>query len=209
MVIRRPPAVNYESSRWRVPADGGPGWSRPGRRALRSALPGPAVFGDDITALREAFLAPPLAKSLDTHGRALAKAVSWRAVGTADTFLWSWLITGHPAAAGAIASLETFTKIALFYLHERLWRLVGWAPNARLRSVAKAVSWRLVGSIDTFGLSLLVTGNVRHAASIASVEALTKIGLYYLHERVWRRIAWGRLEAAEAATGPLPQPASK
>ena len=144
----------------------------------------------------------PLAKSLlgspDTHARAVAKAVSWRAVGTADTFLWSYLITGTPVAAGAIASLETFTKIALFYVHERLWRLLPWAPHARLRSFLKAVSWRMIGSLDTFILSLIVTGNGKYAVTIASAEALTKIGLYYVHERVWRRIAWGRLDAPAA-----------
>jgi len=134
--------------------------------------------------------------SPESHARALAKAVSWRAVGTADTFLWSWLITGHPAAAGAIASMETVTKIVLFYLHERAWRLLRWAPDARFRSLLKAISWRVVGSLDTFGLSLLVTRNASHAASIALAEVLTKIVLYYLHERAWRRVAWGRLDAS-------------
>jgi uncharacterized membrane protein len=116
-------------------------------------------------------------------------------VGTLDTFAWSWLITHEPVQAGAIASLETFTKVALFYAHERLWRVFPFAPNARFRSLLKAVSWRVVGSIDTFILSLIVTGNGRYAVSIASVEALTKIALYYLHERAWRRIGWERLEA--------------
>src|SRR4051812_29414097 len=97
----------------------------------------------------------------DSHGRSLAKAVSWRAVGTADTFMWSWLITHHPVHAGTIASMETVTKITLFYVHERLWRLFKWAPQARLRSLAKSVSWRLIGSIDTFILSLIVTGSAK------------------------------------------------
>jgi uncharacterized membrane protein len=133
-------------------------------------------------------------KGADSHKRALAKAVSWRAVGTLDTFLWGWIVTGHPGNAGAIASLETVTKIALYYLHERLWRLAPWAPDAHLRSLLKAVSWRLLGSLDTFILSFLVTGRLRYAASIAGGEALTKIVLYYLHERLWRRVAWGRLD---------------
>jgi uncharacterized membrane protein len=137
----------------------------------------------------------PLILPGDAHGRSLAKGVTWRVVGTADTFLWSWLITHQPLAAGTIASLETFTKIALYYGHERLWRLFKWAPNARVRSLAKAASWRFVGSLDTFMLSLIVTGNGRYALSIASVEALTKVALYYLHERAWRRVRWGRLEA--------------
>jgi uncharacterized membrane protein len=139
----------------------------------------------------------------ESHARAIVKAITWRVVGTADTFVWSWIITGEPKAAGAIASLETFTKIALFYVHERVWRLFRWAPNARSRSLAKAVSWRVVGSLDTFGLSFLVTGHAGHAASIAAAEVVTKIGLYYLHERGWRRIAWGRLDARE------PQPRSR
>lgn len=139
------------------------------------------------------------------HARAVAKAVSWRAVGTLDTFLWSWLITGHPGAAGAIASLETITKIFLYYLHERAWRLLRWAPDAKLRSLSKAVSWRIVGSLDTFLLSLFITRNAKHAASIAAAEIATKIVLYYLHERAWRKIPWGRLDPVEPyPTEPAP-----
>lgn len=146
--------------------------------------------------------AAPILKAIvdrpESHARALTKAVSWRAIGTADTFLWSWLITGEIGSAGAIASLETFTKIALYYVHERLWRLLRWAPNARRRSLIKALSWRVVGSLDTFLLSLLITRNGGHAALIALAELVTKVGLYYLHERAWRRVAWGRLDAAPA-----------
>ena len=112
------------------------------------------------------------------------------------------IVTGQPGHAGAIASLETFTKIALYYLHERLWRLVRWAPNAHLRSLFKAVSWRLLGSLDTFMLSFLVTGRLRYAVSIAGGEALTKIALYYVHERAWRRVAWGRLDGERALRRP-------
>jgi len=137
--------------------------------------------------------------SVDSHARAVVKGVTWRIIGTLDTFLWSWLITHEPIKAGAIASAEVFTKIFLFYLHERVWRLLKFAPNSHLRSLAKAVSWRVVGSLDTFVLSMIVTGNGKYAISIASAEAVTKIVLYYLHERGWRRIKWGRLEAPPAA----------
>jgi uncharacterized membrane protein len=140
----------------------------------------------------------------DGHARAVAKAITWRAIGTLDTFVLSWIITGHVGAAGAIASLETFTKIFLYYLHERLWRAITIAPNSHARSLIKSISWRAVGSLDTFILSFLVTGNVKHAASIASIEVLTKVVLYYLHERVWRRVSWGRLDAApEPALAPV------
>jgi uncharacterized membrane protein len=144
----------------------------------------------------------PLLGKPETHARALTKAVTWRAIGTADTYLWSWLITGHAGEAGAIAVIETVTKIGIYYVHERLWRLLKWAPDARRRSLAKAISWRVLGSLDTFLISLLVTGSGQHAATIAFAEAATKVFLYYLHERAWRRVSWGRLEA-EPAPAPL------
>lgn len=60
------------------------------------------------------------------------------------------------------------------------------------RSFIKAVSWRITGSIDTFVISLVLSGRIGLASGIASVEVVTKIALYYLHERVWALIRWGR-----------------
>lgn len=51
------------------------------------------------------------------------------------------------------------------------------------RSVVKAISWRTVGTIDTIVVSYFITGNLVMAASIGSVEVLTKMALYYFHER--------------------------
>ena len=59
------------------------------------------------------------------------------------------------------------------------------------RSVAKAVSWRVTGSIDTFVLSAIITGSFKLAGSIASVEVITKVILYYFHERAWSLVRWG------------------
>lgn len=64
--------------------------------------------------------------------------------------------------------------------------------EAHTRSFIKAVSWRLTGSIDTFVISLFVTGKFGVAGTIATVEVITKIALYYSHERVWALIPWGR-----------------
>lgn len=60
------------------------------------------------------------------------------------------------------------------------------------RSLAKAASWRLTGSIDTFVVSYIVTGRAAIAAPIAITELLTKMVLYYFHERAWASIPWGR-----------------
>jgi uncharacterized membrane protein len=64
--------------------------------------------------------------------------------------------------------------------------------DAHHRSFAKAVSWRVTGSIDTFILSFLITGSWQLAGSISLVEVVTKIVLFYCHERVWAFIPWGK-----------------
>jgi sulfate adenylyltransferase large subunit len=62
----------------------------------------------------------------ESHIRSIAKAMSWRATGSLDTFMIGWFITGNPAIAGSIAGTEIATKIALYYFHERAWALVPW-----------------------------------------------------------------------------------
>ena len=61
-----------------------------------------------------------------------------------------------------------------------------------LRSVLKALSWRLVGTIDTLIVSYVLTGKIGLATSIASVDFLTKLVLYFFHERIWNKIKWGK-----------------
>ncbi len=64
--------------------------------------------------------------------------------------------------------------------------------EAHRRSLFKAVSWRTMASLDTFVVSFIVTGRVGIAGSIAGAEFVTKIALYYLHERIWAVVPWGR-----------------
>ena len=62
----------------------------------------------------------------------------------------------------------------------------------RIISVCKTCTWRIVASLDTFLLSWLITGNVTMGASIASLEVLTKMFLYYIHERQWEKPRFNR-----------------
>ena len=60
------------------------------------------------------------------------------------------------------------------------------------RSAAKAITWRVVATLDTFIISWLITGRLEWATAIAGVEVLTKVFIYYLHERMWVRVKWGK-----------------
>jgi uncharacterized membrane protein len=65
-------------------------------------------------------------------------------------------------------------------------------PNSNpRRSVVKAISWRVVGSIDTAFWGWFFTGSFKIAGSIALFEVVTKLALYYLHERAWSLSRFG------------------
>jgi uncharacterized membrane protein len=65
----------------------------------------------------------------ETHSRSFIKGVSWRVLGSIDTFLLSWFFTSSAKAAGAIASTEVITKVLLYYFHERVWSSIGWGVD--------------------------------------------------------------------------------
>ena len=59
------------------------------------------------------------------------------------------------------------------------------------RHVAKALTWRIVGTLDTFILAWVLTGSLEFGAVFSGVEILTKTALYYAHERAWYKTKWG------------------
>lgn len=65
-------------------------------------------------------------KTQDSPRRSFIKALSWRAFGTLDTILISWLISGRLDIAFSIGSFELLTKTVLYYFHERMWNGIKW-----------------------------------------------------------------------------------
>lgn len=153
----------------------------------------------------------------ESRSRSLAKAISWRCVGTLDTFLISFVVltflapmfgireaathADNAATASYISIAEVVTKTLLFFVHERLWSRFHWAiwrdrhgrhVDGLRRSGAKAASWRTLASLDTALLAFIFTGNFWTALSIGGGEVVTKLLLYVLHERIWSRIPYGR-----------------
>ncbi len=75
--------------------------------------------------------------------------------------------------------------------------IVSRMADKHYRSLVKAVSWRITGSVDTLVISFLITGKLKWALTISGVELFTKIGLYYVHERVWEKLKFGRVKEPE------------
>ena len=66
------------------------------------------------------------------------------------------------------------------------------SSESPVRSVAKAISWRIIGTLDTLIISYILTGQLVLASSIASIDFITKMILYFFHERIWNKIKWGK-----------------
>lgn len=53
--------------------------------------------------------------------RHILKTITWRVIGTIDTMVIAWIISGDPMIGISIGGLELFTKMILYYVHERAW----------------------------------------------------------------------------------------
>ncbi|MGB1971086.1 MAG: DUF2061 domain-containing protein [Flavobacteriaceae bacterium] len=60
------------------------------------------------------------------------------------------------------------------------------------RSLLKTISWRFIGTLDTIFIAYLITGTVSQALSIGGIELVSKMFLYFFHERAWNTTHWGK-----------------
>ena len=147
------------------------------------------------------------------HIISFGKGVSWRIVATCDTILLSYIYTGSIGNSLKIGFVEVFTKIILFYIHERVWLNIKWGTKIKAilqenennnidvftkekmlteeehyRSLIKGISWRFFGTLDTIIIATFITGDYSKALKIGATELVTKVILFYFHERLWMRM---------------------
>ena len=95
-----------------------------------------------------------------------------------------------------VGSIEVITKLIIYYFHERAWR-IGWEKqtdsfhHSKKRSLYKAITYRIIGSLDTFIISTFVIKSAKLGGGVAIAEIITKPILYYIHERIWDKQSIG------------------
>lgn len=67
--------------------------------------------------------------------------------------------------------------------------------DSHVRSLLKGITWRLLATGTTILIAYWITGSTQIALEIGAVEAIAKIGVYYLHERAWLSVALGSTRA--------------
>ncbi len=130
--------------------------------------------------------------------RHLAKTMTWRIVGTLDTMIIGWFVSGNLLIGLSIGGTEVITKMILYFIHERIWFRYGYVKDTKggvfisvRRHLAKTITWRVIGTLDTTLLAWLITGDPEIGLQVGGIEIVTKMILYYLHERVWYKFKFG------------------
>jgi len=69
--------------------------------------------------------------------------------------------------------------------------------ESHYRSIVKAITWRTGGTVVTFAVAWIITGNISLSAGIGILDTVIKIGAYYVHERLWIHVKFGKLKRPE------------
>ncbi len=116
--------------------------------------------------------------------RSIAKSITWRIIGSVDTFLLSVLISSNISYGFSISFIEIVTKTVLYYFHERVW-FNSRIKNSKIRHLIKPFSWRVIATTDTFIISALIFDDYTMGIQLISFELVTKIILFYIHDKLW------------------------
>ena len=128
----------------------------------------------------------------NSHLRSIVKGVTWRIIAITDTFIVVAIVlciydNCNFSIAIKVGIFELLLKTFLYYFHERLWINLNNKIKIRKKLLIKTLSWRLiatlitfilVGSLTTYGLSFITI-------LIVVIEVITKSFLYYFHDYFW------------------------
>jgi uncharacterized membrane protein len=69
--------------------------------------------------------------------------------------------------------------------------------ESHIRSIAKAITYRAGGTVVTFAVAWVITGDLSLSAGIGLLDTMVKLGAFYVHERVWNRLDFGKQKPPE------------
>ncbi|MBD3359153.1 MAG: DUF2061 domain-containing protein [Candidatus Buchananbacteria bacterium] len=133
--------------------------------------------------------------------RSLIKSITWRLIGTLSLVFVTYLFTQKLDLSVAIGGIDIISNLILYFVHERVWEHIAWGrtfwdlitfTDNKKRSLAKAISWRILASLYLVLVSYFLTGDPVVSVAISLIDAFLNIIEYYLHERVWNSVKFGR-----------------
>jgi uncharacterized membrane protein len=140
-------------------------------------------------------------KFSENNLRTLVKTISWRILLTISHFINGWIVTGSIMFGLKIAGWSLVVNSGLYWLHERVWNWFRWnrkpADNrffkdGHPRTTTKMITWRLIVNFSNFLIPYFITGSLGKAGAFFTMAVIVNMTLYYLHERVWNLIKFGK-----------------
>ena len=135
----------------------------------------------------------------DSKSRSLAKGISWRIIASLTTLIIAFFISSENSGEGLVemAFTEFFGKLLLYYLYERLWNFIPYGRTSKgpshMRSVIKGVGWRIIATSTIIVLYYIFFHDISGALALGVFDFIIKLFIYYLHERLWAEVKWGRI----------------
>lgn len=142
-----------------------------------------------------------LKKYTERHIRSLFKTLTIRILFTLSHILNGFIISGTWSTGFKIAGTALFINSGLYYFHERFWNKSQWNRKYNkillfiegiFRSIGKSLTWRILITMSNVLIPYFTTGSFGQALVFLGLATIINIAIYYLHERVWNKISYGK-----------------
>ena len=131
----------------------------------------------------------------DPHARTIAKAVTFRIQTIALHWVITYLFTQNSHTATQMVFIITSINMIYYWLQERYFARIsyGWVgTDLKRRSLIKAVAYKTWSLIVSFTVGYIVLGNLESATILTVIKQTIALADFYLFERLWNKITWGR-----------------
>lgn len=128
--------------------------------------------------------------------RSIAKSITFRIAVIFSDSVTSLVITKSVQESIMVVVFTNISSTILYYLHERLWNRINWLRNTGehlARSLVKSLTFRIAVIASDFLITSVITGNALQAVNLIIFTNLFSTILYFIHERIWNNIEWGKL----------------
>ena len=134
---------------------------------------------------------------LESKKRTIAKTATFKVMAMTVGYFTALFFTGSKETAFYVLVANSITTLLGFYIHERVWAKFNWKmsdlTDNQSRSIVKTITYKVcIFTVGTL-VKWAVIGDFATALSIGITKNLITAVIYYVHERVWVRVSWGKL----------------
>jgi len=141
-------------------------------------------------------------KFKETQKRSIIKTVTIRVLFSLSHLVNGFIVSGSWVIGAQILGIAAVVNMLLHWGHERAWDWVQWNrkpgnnsmfQDGQPRTISKSITWRILITINNFLIPYITTGSWQTAVAFLTIATVMNVVIYYVHERVWNKINWGKI----------------